>query len=93
MAEIHACASTIDSALSAATLKDKYELDKDRVLMTGTQAVVRMLLMQKEMDRRTGLRTAGFVTGYRWVMLFSTAVVLVGLVAAWLGTSGDPGAT
>ena len=65
MAEIHACASTIDSALSAATLKDKYELDKDRVLMTGTQAVVRMLLMQKEMDRRTGLRTAGFVTGYR----------------------------
>jgi EmrB/QacA subfamily drug resistance transporter len=39
------------------------------------------------------LARAGFVTGYRWVMLFSTAVVLVGLVAAWLGTSGDPGAT
>ena len=33
--------------------------------MTGTQAVVRLLLMQKEMDRRAGLNTAGLVTGYR----------------------------
>ncbi len=33
--------------------------------MTGTQAIVRLLLMQKEMDRRAGLNTAGFVTGYR----------------------------
>src|SRR5690606_209935 len=31
----------------------------------GAQAVVRMLMMQRELDRRAGLDTAGFVTGYR----------------------------
>jgi indolepyruvate ferredoxin oxidoreductase len=47
------------------TLEDKYDLGRTRVLMTGTQAVVRLLLMQSELDRRHGLNTAGFVTGYR----------------------------
>ncbi len=51
--------------LSAATLEDRYDLRKKRVLMTGTQAVVRLLLMQREADRRAGLNTAGYVTGYR----------------------------
>ena len=35
------------------------------VFLTGVQAVVRMLLMQRERDRRAGLNTAGFVSGYR----------------------------
>ena len=33
--------------------------------MTGYQALVRACLMQKERDRRAGLNTAGYVTGYR----------------------------
>ena len=33
--------------------------------MTGFQALVRLTLMQKERDRRAGLNTAGYVTGYR----------------------------
>ena len=52
-------------ALRDVTLDDKYDLAKDRVFITGTQAVIRMLLMQRERDRLAGLNTAGFVSGYR----------------------------
>ena len=38
---------------------------QSRVFVTGYQALVRMCLMQKERDRRAGLNTAGYVTGYR----------------------------
>ncbi len=46
-------------------LDDKFDLGKERVFLSGAQAVVRMLLMQRERDRRAGLNTAGFVSGYR----------------------------
>jgi indolepyruvate ferredoxin oxidoreductase len=52
-------------ALRDVTLNDKYDLTKDRIFITGTQAVVRLLLMQRERDRLAGLNTAGFVSGYR----------------------------
>jgi indolepyruvate ferredoxin oxidoreductase len=52
-------------ALRPVTLDDKYDLGQDRVFVTGYQALVRLALMQKERDRRSGLRTAGYVTGYR----------------------------
>lgn len=41
----------------------------------------------------SNLARAGFVSGYRWVMLASAAVLVVGVVAAWRGTSGDAGTT
>ncbi len=46
-------------------LNDKYDLAKNRIFVSGAQAVVRMLLMQRERDRLAGLNTAGFVSGYR----------------------------
>jgi indolepyruvate ferredoxin oxidoreductase len=46
-------------------LDDKFDLSKQRIFLSGAQAVVRMLLMQRERDRRLGLSTAGFVSGYR----------------------------
>nr|WP_315189898.1 indolepyruvate ferredoxin oxidoreductase family protein [uncultured Albidiferax sp.] len=46
-------------------LSDKYELPAGRVYMTGTQALVRLLLAQKARDTRDGLNTEGFVSGYR----------------------------
>jgi indolepyruvate ferredoxin oxidoreductase len=52
-------------ALRPVTLDDKYDLEQECVFITGTQAVVRLALMQKERDRRVGLNTGGFVTGYR----------------------------
>ncbi|RST85787.1 indolepyruvate ferredoxin oxidoreductase family protein [Aquibium carbonis] len=47
------------------SLDDKFDLAKDRIFVSGAQAIVRMLLMQRDRDRRAGLNTAGFVTGYR----------------------------
>jgi indolepyruvate ferredoxin oxidoreductase len=52
-------------ALKKVTLADKYDLTQDRIFVTGYQALVRMCLVQKERDRRAGLNTAGFITGYR----------------------------
>ncbi|CAN7738897.1 indolepyruvate ferredoxin oxidoreductase family protein [Variovorax sp. LjRoot84] len=47
------------------SLNDKYELPKGRVFMTGTQALVRLLVAQKARDEAAGLNTGGFVSGYR----------------------------
>ena len=47
------------------SLKDRFDLSKSPVLMNGTQALVRLMLMQKARDRAAGLNTAGYVTGYR----------------------------
>ncbi|NWG23911.1 MAG: indolepyruvate ferredoxin oxidoreductase family protein [Pseudorhodoplanes sp.] len=51
--------------LRQVSLDDKYDLTQKQVFVTGYQAIIRMCLMQKERDRRAGLNTAGFVTGYR----------------------------
>ena len=51
--------------LNHVTLDDKYDLARSRIFVTGYQALVRLTLMQKERDRRAGLNTAGYVTGYR----------------------------
>ncbi|SEL68005.1 indolepyruvate ferredoxin oxidoreductase [Roseivivax marinus] len=47
------------------SLNDRFDVDKDRVLLNGTQALVRLMLMQKARDVTRGLDTAGYVTGYR----------------------------
>jgi indolepyruvate ferredoxin oxidoreductase len=51
--------------LHKVSLGDKFDLSKERIFVSGAQAIVRMLLMQRERDRRAGLNTAGFVSGYR----------------------------
>ncbi len=47
------------------SLNDRFDLTKSPVLLNGTQALVRLMLIQKERDRVAGLNTAGLVTGYR----------------------------
>src|SRR6185312_13817149 len=47
------------------SLDDKYALDTGRVFLNGSQACVRLLLLQRQRDALTGLNTAGFVSGYR----------------------------
>jgi indolepyruvate ferredoxin oxidoreductase len=46
-------------------LGDKYDLDSGRIYLTGTQALVRLLLVQRRRDLMAGLNTAGFISGYR----------------------------
>lgn len=54
-----------ESLLDTVTLDDKYTLEQGRAYMSGTQALIRLALLQKERDRRAGLNTAGFISGYR----------------------------
>ena len=51
--------------LTKASLEDKYTLESGRVFLTGTQALIRLMMLQRERDLRAGLNTAGFVSGYR----------------------------
>src|SRR5262252_2826782 len=48
----------------AATLDDRYLLEEGRVFLSGIQALVRLPIDQARRDRRAGLRTGFFVTGY-----------------------------
>jgi len=47
------------------TLDDKYVLESGRVYLTGTQALVRLPMMQRQRDLAAGLNTACYITGYR----------------------------
>ena len=52
-------------ALAALTLDDKYTLDRGQVFMTGTQALVRLPMLQHQRDHAQGLDTACYISGYR----------------------------
>ena len=46
-------------------LDDKYTATEGRVFLSGTQALVRLPMVQMQRDRANGLNTAAFITGYR----------------------------
>ena len=52
-------------SLPAVSLDDKYTRDEGRIYLTGSQALVRLLLVQRRRDLAVGLNTAGFIAGYR----------------------------
>ena len=51
--------------LPAVSLDDKYTATSGRIYLNGTQALVRLMLVQKWRDKAAGLNTGGFVSGYR----------------------------
>jgi indolepyruvate ferredoxin oxidoreductase len=53
------------ASLRKVDLDDRWKLSETRIFTSGIQALVRLCLMQKERDRRAGLNTAGYVSGYR----------------------------
>lgn len=53
------------NAMRDVSLEDKYTVTNGTVLMTGTQALIRVPLTQREIDRQAGFNTAGFISGYR----------------------------
>ncbi|MCE9657080.1 MAG: indolepyruvate ferredoxin oxidoreductase family protein [Burkholderiales bacterium] len=55
----------VRKALESVTLDDKYSLEHGRAFMSGTQALVRLPLLQKKRDAMFGLKTGGFISGYR----------------------------
>ncbi|MBP2298806.1 indolepyruvate ferredoxin oxidoreductase family protein [Azospirillum picis] len=46
-------------------LAHRYTRDTGRVFLTGTQALLRIMIDQSRSDRESGRKTAGFVSGYR----------------------------
>ncbi|EJE53365.1 indolepyruvate ferredoxin oxidreductase, alpha/beta subunit [Acidovorax sp. CF316] len=51
--------------LRPAKLEDRYQLESGLAYISGSQALVRLLLNQSTRDRAAGLNTGGFVSGYR----------------------------
>ena len=52
-------------SMAQATLDDKYTAESGRVYLTGTQALVRLPMLQKQRDKISGLKTGCFISGYR----------------------------
>jgi indolepyruvate ferredoxin oxidoreductase len=50
---------------AAITLDDKFKLGGGVALVAGRQVLVRLPIVQREVDRRAGLKTAGYISGYR----------------------------
>jgi len=46
-------------------LNGKYTNIDGKFVLSGIQAIVKLALLQKELDERNGLKTAGYVSGYR----------------------------
>ncbi len=55
----------IVAPLETHTLESRYTVLDQPVLLSGTQALVRVLLEQARLDREAGLNTGGLVSGYR----------------------------
>ena len=51
--------------LANVSLDDKYRIERGRVFLTGMQALARLPMLQHALDRKAGLHTAGYVSGYR----------------------------
>ncbi|RIK95074.1 MAG: indolepyruvate ferredoxin oxidoreductase family protein [Proteobacteria bacterium] len=47
------------------TLDDKYTLSAGSIYLSGTQALVRLPIVQRRRDMAAGLHTGGFISGYR----------------------------
>ena len=51
--------------LSDFSLDDKFLKEEGCIVLSGLQALVRIPLDQHRADRRVGLNTASFISGYR----------------------------
>jgi indolepyruvate ferredoxin oxidoreductase len=47
------------------SLDDKYEVESGRIYLTGTQALVRLPIAQRQRDAAAGINSACFISGYR----------------------------
>ncbi|TCS37757.1 indolepyruvate ferredoxin oxidoreductase [Paucimonas lemoignei] len=47
------------------SLDDKFTIEQGRAFLTGTQALIRLPMLQRQRDVAAGLNTAGYISGYR----------------------------
>lgn len=47
------------------SLDDRYTRESGKILVSGTQALVRLPMVQRQRDLAQGLNTAGYISGYR----------------------------
>jgi len=57
--------TTAMTLLANVSLDDKYALEQGRVFLTGTQALVRLPMLQRQRDQAKGLNTGCYISGYR----------------------------
>ncbi|MCB1430517.1 MAG: indolepyruvate ferredoxin oxidoreductase family protein, partial [Nitratireductor sp.] len=50
---------------NSVTLEDKYTATSGKIFINGTQALVRLPMVQMRRDRAAGLNTGTFISGYR----------------------------
>jgi indolepyruvate ferredoxin oxidoreductase len=55
----------MNAPLRQVALDDKYTLAAGRLFLTGTQALARLPMLQRQRDLAAGLNTAGYISGYR----------------------------
>lgn len=55
----------MEAGLKNVDLSDKFERSEGRIFISGTQALARLTLVQRELDQKAGLNTRGFISGYR----------------------------
>jgi indolepyruvate ferredoxin oxidoreductase len=66
-----------DRLLNDISLDDKYTLERGRAFLTGTQALIRLPMLQRQRDVKAGLNTAGYITGYRGSPLTSVDMTAI----------------
>jgi len=68
-------------------LDDKYRLESGAVYLTGIQALVRLPVEQMRRDRRSGLSTAAFISGYEGSPLGGYDLALERVAGCWRNTA------
>jgi indolepyruvate ferredoxin oxidoreductase len=83
------CATVIQEV----QLTDRYTIERGTVYLTGIQAIVRLPLDQMRRDRRAGLKTAGYISGYEGSPLggYDMALRRAGSLLKELGIHFQPG--
>src|SRR5882762_7205343 len=81
-----------NKAILPTTLSDRFDKRSGRILISGVQALVRLMLIQAERDAAAGLKTGGYVSGYRGSPLgtLDTAFAGAGKQAAERGIVVQP---
>ena len=55
----------VQQAIKSVALDDRFTLPSGRVYMNGSHALLRLMMLQRQIDENAGLNTGGFLSGYR----------------------------